>query len=495
MNKKNIIYFIGCFLLAIIAEITLFTETIGISLSIFVVVFYVYYFYLTRKQTHTHRLIGIYLFVCIWLLTLSFVFIANPYFYALNFIVVFSLIGFHTTLLTSPSFLSWSNKDVFFYFYLKKKVSSFFKLGKYLTFLVRKSVKRRADERNYVAIKRIVLGMVIVTPILMLLIFLLSSSDQHFNNMMVTIITRLFSFHIDGISTLLRIGLIFIFQLLFMKTISKRSIIIPSERKGKQGRWEQATLLTILLFINGLYIFYTIVQFQYFFNDVLMKGFTYATYARRGFFELIIVTVINISIILLVNSFAKQRTLFLKIILSFLIAFSFIILLSAHLRLSLYEQAYGYTYLRLFSHSFILLLAVFFSFTLIKIWMEKIQLMRFFLLLSLLYYCGLNVMDIDRIIVSKNLQRFEETNLIDFTYIDSLSYSAIPVLVDYYEKNPDMKRVKELLLAKKERLQHTDQKWQSYNIVEDRARKLLNTMELAKKVPENQKEKKYRLEE
>lgn len=123
MNKKNIIYFIGCFLLAIIAEITLFTETIGISLSIFVVVFYVYYFYLTRKQTHTHRLIGIYLFVCIWLLTLSFVFIANPYFYALNFIVVFSLIGFHTTLLTSPSFLSWSNKDVFFY--LKKKVSSF----------------------------------------------------------------------------------------------------------------------------------------------------------------------------------------------------------------------------------------------------------------------------------------------------------------------------------------------------------------------------------
>ncbi|AYV70569.1 hypothetical protein M1D49_12590 [Bacillus sp. PK3-056] len=255
MNKKNFIYFISCFLLAIIAEITLFTETIGISLSIFVVVFYVFYFYLTRKQTHTHRLIGIYLFVCIWLLSLSFVFIANPSFYFFNFIVIFSLIVFHTTLLTSPSFLSWCNTDVFFY--LRKKVSSFFKLGKYLTFLVWKSVNVRSDERNYIAIKRIVLGMVIVMPILMLLIFLLSSSDQHFNNMMVTIITRLFSFHIDGISTLLRIGLIFVFLLLFMKTISKRSIIIPSERKGKQGRWEQTTLLTILLFINGLYIFYT----------------------------------------------------------------------------------------------------------------------------------------------------------------------------------------------------------------------------------------------
>lgn len=58
-----------------------------------------------------------------------------------------------------------------------------------------------------------------------------------------------------------------------------------------------------------------------------------------------------------------------------------------------------------------------------------------------------------------------------------------------------MESVKQLLLAKKERLQQTDQKWQSYNIVEDRARKLLNAMELPKKVPENHEENKYRLEE
>ncbi|EOR23025.1 hypothetical protein A499_15181, partial [Niallia nealsonii AAU1] len=219
MNKKNFIYFIGCFLLAIIAEVTLFTETIGISLSIFVVVFYVFYFYLTRKQTHTHRLIGIYIFVCIWLLTLSFVFIGNPYFYPLNLLVVFILIGFHTVLITSPAFLHWSNIDAFLY--IQKKVSSFFKLGKYLTFLVRKSVKRRANERDYVAMKRILLGIVIVMPILIILIFLLSMSDQHFSTMVETIITWLVSFKVDEISTLIRIGFIFVFLLLLMKTISK----------------------------------------------------------------------------------------------------------------------------------------------------------------------------------------------------------------------------------------------------------------------------------
>ncbi|WP_400241593.1 DUF4153 domain-containing protein [Niallia sp. JL1B1071] len=492
MNKKNSIYFIGCLLLAIIAEVTLFTEKIGISLSIFVVAFYVFYFYITKKVNHTHRIIGIFIFVCIWSLTLSFIFIANPYFYSVNLLVIFLLIGVHTILVTSPSFLSWSNVDILRY--MQKKFLYFFKFGKYLTFLVRKWIKEYGNERNYSITKRILLGILIVLPILFVLIFLLSLSDQYFRIMIEKMISHLVSLNIEEISIFLRIILLFVFLLLWLKTISKKSIIIPQVRKEPEGRWEQATILTILVSINGLYLFYTIVQFQYFFNDVLMNGFTYATYAKRGFFELIIVTVINISITLLVNLFTKKRTSFIKIGLSLLIIFSFIILLSAHLRLCLYEQAYGYTYLRLFSHSYIFLLAVFFAFTLIKIWIEKIQLMRLFLLVSLLYYCGLNVIDIDRFIVSKNLERFEETNLIDLQYIESLSLSTVPVLTEYYERNQEMNSIKHLLLAKKELLEERDVKWQSYNLIEDRARKLLATMDLDDGTSKNQIGKKYRLE-
>jgi len=378
---------------------------------------------------------------------------------------------------------------------MQKKVSFFFKLGKYLIFFFRKSIKERGNERNYTYIKRILLGIIIALPILMILIFLLSLSDQNFSIMIEKILAHLVSLNIKEIGIFLRIVFLFVFLALLMKTISKKSVIIPLESKVTEGKWEQATLLTILMAINGLYLLYTIIQFQYFFNDVLMKGFTYAAYAKKGFFELIIVTIINISITLLVNIYTNKRTVFLKMGLSFLIVFSFIILISAHLRLSLYEQAYGYTYLRLFSHSFIFLLAVFFAFTFIKIWLEKIQLMRFFLLLSLLYYCGLNLIDMDRFIVSKNLQRFEETNLVDWEYIESLSYSTIPVLTEYYQKNPEMNSVKHLLLAKKKLLDESDVKWQSYNMVDDRARRLLGTIDFENGKPNKQNGKKYRLED
>ncbi|CAI9386750.1 DUF4153 domain-containing protein [Niallia sp. Sow4_A1] len=493
MNKKNSFYFIGCLLLAIFAEVTLFTEKIGISLSFFVVAYYVFYFYMTKKETHTHRIVGIYIFICIWTLTLSFVFVANPPFYAVNLLVIFLLIGVHTILITSPSFLSWSNVE--FLWYMQKKFSSLFKFSRYLSILVRKRIKEYENERNYAIAKRILLGIVIVLPILFVLIFLLSSSDQYFSILIEKMITHLVSFNIDKISIFLRILLVFVFLVLWIKTISKKSVIILKDKKEINRSWEQATLLTILISINGLYLFYTIFEFQYFFNDVLMNGFTYATYAKRGFFELIIVTIINISITLLVNRFSKSRTILIKTSLSLLIIFSFIILLSAHLRLSLYEQAYGYTYLRLFSHSFIFLLAVLFAFTMIKIWIEKIQLMRIFLLLALLYYCGLNVIDVDRFIVSKNLERFEETNLIDLQYIESLSLSTVPVLMNYYERNREMNSIKHVLLAKKELLEKRDVKWQSYNMMEDRARKLLASMNLDDETAENENGKKYRLEE
>ena len=101
----------------------------------------------------------------------------------------------------------------------------------------------------------------------------------------------------------------------------------------------------------------------------------------------------------------------------------------------------------------------------------------------------------DRFIVSKNLQRFEDTNLVDWEYIESLSYSTIPVLTEYYQKNPEMNSVKHLLLAKKKLLDESDIKWQSYNMVEDRARRLLGTIDFEKVKPNKQNGKKYRLED
>ena len=63
--------------------------------------------------------------------------------------------------------------------------------------------------------------------------------------------------------------------------------------------------LTVLLLFNLVYILFIAVQFKYFFSGTLEDGFTYAEYARRGFFELLFVTLINLSITIAVITLTK----------------------------------------------------------------------------------------------------------------------------------------------------------------------------------------------
>jgi len=99
-------------------------------------------------------------------------------------------------------------------------------------------------------------------------------------------------------------------------------------------------------------------------NFGLPSDFTYAEYARRGFFELIAVTLINFSILLSCIGFARKGSKLIdravRILYSLLVACTLVMLFSAHFRMSLYEEAYGYTYLRMLTHAFMVFLFVLF---------------------------------------------------------------------------------------------------------------------------------------
>ena len=54
--------------------------------------------------------------------------------------------------------------------------------------------------------------------------------------------------------------------------------------------------LTVLLLLDLVYVLFVAIQFKYFFSGTLGDGYTYAEYARRGFFELLFVTLINLTV-------------------------------------------------------------------------------------------------------------------------------------------------------------------------------------------------------
>ena len=115
--------------------------------------------------------------------------------------------------------------------------------------------------------------------------------------------------------------------------------------------------------INIVYLLFSIVQFSYLYgggNNILPSEFTYSEYARKGFFELVAVTIINFTILLSSMKFIKKGNKTINIIsnvfLTLLVVFTLNMLFSAHYKMSLYEQTYGFTYLRIFVHLFMIML-------------------------------------------------------------------------------------------------------------------------------------------
>jgi hypothetical protein len=240
--------------------------------------------------------------------------------------------------------------------------------------------------------------------------------------------------------------------------------------------------ITVLVLINSIYLLFTIVQFKYFFSGNLHGDLTYAEYARKGFFELMFVTMINLSITVLVLNFvdtaARLMKRMIQILLTTLVLSSAVMLSSAFMRLSMYEEAYGFTFIRLMAFSFMFFLGVIYMYTLFKIWIEKLSLFHFYFISSLLYYTGMNLIDVEKIVVTKNIDRYEQTGKIDPVYLNSLSYTGVLGLIELYEKNSEIPEVKELLKERKTNLANESDSWQSYNLKSELVVEKLEKLEI-----------------
>jgi predicted signal transduction protein with EAL and GGDEF domain len=214
----------------------------------------------------------------------------------------------------------------------------------------------------------------------------------------------------------------------------------------------------------------------------LQGDFTFAQYARKGFFELLFVSVINLSVLTIVLTFVKQNTHILKrliqMMLTILVFSSTVILCSAFIRLGMYEDAYGFTFTRILAHSFMIFLAIVFAFTFVQIWINRLSLSHFMLITALVYYATINTIDLDQLVVSKNINRFKESGKIDINYMNSLSYTGISGLMALYEKDPNIPNLKGTLQQRQEQFNHDKDSWQSFNLKKQQVKQELHNLKL-----------------
>ena len=243
--------------------------------------------------------------------------------------------------------------------------------------------------------------------------------------------------------------------------------------------------------VNLLFGAFVLVQFVYLFGgrvNVTLEDFTYAEYARRGFFELVTVAVMTMALLLSADRITvrdgKRENWLFRVLSIMVIVFVSVMLLSAARRMALYTDAFGLTRLRLWVSVFMAWMAVLFVVLVLSLFRVRKHVFSLGLVLVAMgYLTTLNLMVPDARIAAYNLGRVGNTDVeLDVCYIDTLSADAIPVILDYYENSDDettRERLAQVLRREPLMFMDTDASVFAYNRARARADRLLNPYEAA----------------
>lgn len=206
--------------------------------------------------------------------------------------------------------------------------------------------------------------------------------------------------------------------------------------KERSDRFVEA--MVVLCSVAALFALFVAFQFAYLFRgsgQISVEGSTYAEYARQGFFQLLAVSTLTAVMVwvamLWLRPLTGQRRAMFRAVCTVMVALTAVILASALKRLGLYENAYGYTRLRLLSHVFTFWIAGVLLIVLAQVYSGRLELLPAgAVALGFVVLFGLNLINPDGYIATHNLERDSASakeGAID--YISWLSADAVPPVV------------------------------------------------------------------
>jgi hypothetical protein len=206
--------------------------------------------------------------------------------------------------------------------------------------------------------------------------------------------------------------------------------------------------LVVLAAVDALFAVFVALQVAYLFggHDTLsVAGMTYSDYARRGFFELVVVAVLAIGLVVAIDRAVRRRSRAVLGASIVLVGLTGVVLASAFLRLRLYQQAYGWTELRFYVLTTIAFLAFALLATAALLARDRVAWLGHALVMGgVATVLALQVIGPVGFITDRNLERALDPSLvpaggrtgIDAAYVASLGDDAIPALVATYRRLP-----------------------------------------------------------
>jgi hypothetical protein len=195
----------------------------------------------------------------------------------------------------------------------------------------------------------------------------------------------------------------------------------------------------VLGLLNLLFLAFVLVQFRYLFLQgaefAPNAGTAFSHYARRGFFELVWVSLLVLPLLLglhwlLRKDLPRNETIF-RWLAGTQIALLFVIMASAVHRMLLYHRCCGLTELRIYTLAFQLWLALVFCWFIATVLRgQRARFATGAILAGLCVIAALHILNPDYLIARVNLARARDGRHTDIPYTVSLSADSVPALVE-----------------------------------------------------------------
>ena len=339
----------------------------------------------------------------------------------------------------------------------------------------------------------IFLGLLIGTPFIMIVVFLLSSADATFKN----IFDNLFNFDISipkNIGTLIWSlpMATYLYALIYGSSIEDNSKSFNIDKFNKTmdnaASIPRLSLYTVNAVICCFYILFIGIQATYFIDILggsLPTDFTYSDYARRGFFELLAVALINIVFITAAKilSVKNENNKYLRIHIILNSILTLVLISVAFAKMYLYISTYGLTTLRIIPSVFMIFLCFVFAFIIMGEFKKNFPVTKLSFYAGNILFVLLCLANIDAVVARYNLNAYMNGNLpyYDIYDLKESDMAAMPIIYKAWKNSSD-KELKEKLHSSAESIMRyysfdTDEPI-SYNYTRNKALEIEKSMKL-----------------
>lgn len=282
---------------------------------------------------------------------------------------------------------------------------------------------------------KVLAGVLAAVPVLCVIVPELVRADAAFEGLVDSLVENIAGYVLRLVAVIIitPLGISFCYSL-------KKDDTVRERKKGFHGI-DGVYTLSFMCVISVCYLVYLFSQLAYFFSafaGILPEDYTfsYAEYARRGFFELCVIAAINFVIVYFIGLFTAKKEngklpLSVRILSAFISLFTLIIAAAGISKMVLYIREYGMTLSRIFAGVFMIFICVVFAAVIAGLFVKNAKIIQTVIISASALLLVLGLCNVDRIVCSYNVNAYKNGILktVDIYYLENeCGPEAIPYL-------------------------------------------------------------------